>query len=48
MYKWTMAGILGIACLLGLGVLFTDINNRQGEAKQEVTAPKMPEAPMNA
>jgi mono/diheme cytochrome c family protein len=48
MYKWTMAGIIGIACLMGAVVLFSEINNRQGEAKQEAAAPKMPEAPLHA
>ncbi|NOU94433.1 c-type cytochrome [Paenibacillus sp. LMG 31456] len=47
MLKWTMALLCGIACVVGISVLFIQVNNHQGEIKQAATAPAMPDAPLN-
>ncbi|NHN30471.1 c-type cytochrome [Paenibacillus agricola] len=47
MYKWVMAWVLGAACLLGVGVLFSQINNNQSEVPQAAVAPAIPEVAMN-
>jgi cytochrome c550 len=48
MYNWIMASVLGIACIVGVGVLFSEINDRQSEAAHEVAAPALPAVTMNA
>ncbi|OXM83038.1 c-type cytochrome [Paenibacillus rigui] len=47
MYKWIMSILLGAACVVGLGVLFMQTAERQGQTKQEASAPALPDTPLN-
>ncbi|MCS7460576.1 cytochrome c [Paenibacillus doosanensis] len=41
MYKWTMSVLIGIACVVGITVLFMT-------TKQEASAPALPDTPLNS
>ncbi|MNI58710.1 Cytochrome c-551 precursor [compost metagenome] len=47
MYKWMMALLCGVACLLGGGIFFNQIGDRHNETKQVESAPELPDAPLN-
>lgn len=48
MAKWLMITFCGIACILGTTVLFMQADKRQSEARQEASAPALPDTPLNA
>ncbi|TBL69909.1 c-type cytochrome [Paenibacillus thalictri] len=48
MYKWSMAALCGVACIVGIVTLFTQAGNHGNEAKQEAAAPALPDTPLNA
>ena len=48
MFKWTMAALGGMACVLGAAVLFIQIEQRQSELRREAAAPAHPDTPLNA
>ncbi|MBP1989730.1 c-type cytochrome [Paenibacillus eucommiae] len=48
MYKWIMAVFCGIAVVIGFGVLFNQISERQNQAVQEEKVVEIPDAPVNA
>ncbi|MFH5185394.1 c-type cytochrome [Paenibacillus sp. TAB 01] len=47
MYKWIMSILIGLACILGLSVLFMQSGERQNQTKQEASAPALPDTPLN-
>lgn len=48
MHRWIMVSLCGIACVLGMGFLFAEVQRHSSEAKQEAAAPALPDAPLNA
>ncbi|MGF7035376.1 cytochrome c550 [Paenibacillus mucilaginosus] len=47
MYKWAMAVLGGVACILGAAVLFLQIQQHQSELQQETASPALPDTPLN-
>ncbi|MEK8128922.1 cytochrome c [Paenibacillus filicis] len=48
MFKWSMAALGGIACILGITVLFMQVQHNQSKAKPEASSAALPDTAVNA